>query len=108
MSAFGGIDPHAPLAGCNRLTRPGICTLYERNRVPAVGYDRTSSATNVGADKDSEPRQRRAIEGFARRAGFDLVAWFYDPAVSGADPIETRAYQARRARADRQRRRPDR
>jgi DNA invertase Pin-like site-specific DNA recombinase len=61
-----------------------------RNLVPAVGYVRTSSATNVGADKDSEPRQRRAIEGFAKRAGFELIAWFNDPAVSGADPIETR------------------
>jgi hypothetical protein len=29
-----------------------------RNQVEAVGYLRTSSATNVGADKDSERRQR--------------------------------------------------
>ena len=28
---------------------------------PAVAYLRTSSATNVGADKDSETRQRQAI-----------------------------------------------
>jgi hypothetical protein len=33
--------------------------------VEAVGYMRTSSATNVGADKDSEKRQRAAIEGYA-------------------------------------------
>jgi DNA invertase Pin-like site-specific DNA recombinase len=56
----------------------------------AVGYMRTSSATNVGADKDSEKRQRAAIEGYARRTGMNVVDWFYDPAVSGADPIETR------------------
>src|SRR6516165_8127638 len=62
----------------------------KRNLVSAVGYVRTSSSTNVGADRDSEPRQRRAIEGFAKRSGFELVAWFNDPAVSGADPIETR------------------
>jgi DNA invertase Pin-like site-specific DNA recombinase len=62
----------------------------KRNLVQAVGYLRTSSAANIGGDKDSEPRQRRAIEGFAKRAGFELVAWFNDPAVSGADPIETR------------------
>jgi DNA invertase Pin-like site-specific DNA recombinase len=31
-----------------------------------------------------------AIEGFAKRGGYDLVDWFNDPAVSGADPIETR------------------
>ena len=43
------------------------------------------------ADKDSEKRQRHAILGFAKRAGFGMVEEFYDAAVSGADPIETRA-----------------
>jgi DNA invertase Pin-like site-specific DNA recombinase len=62
----------------------------KKNLVQAVGYTRTSSATNVGADKDSEKRQRAAIERFAKRGDFDVVAWFGDPAVSGADPIETR------------------
>ena len=57
----------------------------------AVAYIRTSSAANVGVDKDSEKRQRAAIEGFAKRAGFALVAEFTDAAVSGADPIEKRA-----------------
>jgi DNA invertase Pin-like site-specific DNA recombinase len=56
----------------------------------AVGYLRTSSASNVGADKDSEKRQRAAIEAFATRAGIEIVAWHYDAAVSGADPIDTR------------------
>jgi DNA invertase Pin-like site-specific DNA recombinase len=51
---------------------------------------RTSSATNVGADKDSEKRQRAAIEAYAARARMSVVDWFYDPAVSGADPIDTR------------------
>jgi DNA invertase Pin-like site-specific DNA recombinase len=51
---------------------------------------RTSSATNVGADKDSEKRQRDAIERFAKRAGYVVVDWFYDPAVKGADAIEAR------------------
>ena len=59
-------------------------------RVEAVAYIRTSSAANVGADKDSDKRQRTAIEGFARRSGFALVGEFTDAAVSGADPIETR------------------
>jgi DNA invertase Pin-like site-specific DNA recombinase len=62
----------------------------KRNLVPAVGYVRTSSAANVGQDKDSEPRQRRAIERFAKQAGFQIVDWFNDPAVSGGDPIESR------------------
>jgi DNA invertase Pin-like site-specific DNA recombinase len=40
---------------------------------PAVAYLRTSSAANVGADKDSDKRQRAAIEAFARQAGFTIV-----------------------------------
>jgi DNA invertase Pin-like site-specific DNA recombinase len=56
----------------------------------AVAYLRTSSATNVGADKDSERRQQDAIRTFAKRAGFNLVDEFSDPGVSGADPIAER------------------
>ena len=52
-------------------------------RIPAIAYLRTSSAANVGSDKDSDTRQRQAIAGFAKRAGFDLVGEFYDAAVSG-------------------------
>ena len=63
--------------------------------IEAVAYLRTSSAANVGADKDSDKRQRAAIEGFAKRAGYVLVGTFPDPAVSGADPIETRPGFAR-------------
>ena len=62
-----------------------------KSRAPALAYLRTSSAANVGTDKDSEKRQRHAIQGFAKRAGFGIVEEFYDAAVSGADPIETRA-----------------
>jgi DNA invertase Pin-like site-specific DNA recombinase len=53
----------------------------------AVAYLRTSSAANVGPDKDSERRQREAIQNFARRAGIEIVDWFYDPAVPGKDDI---------------------
>ena len=59
-------------------------------RTPAIAYLRTSSAANVGADKDSEHRQRAAIANFAKRANFEIVGEFYDAAVSGADPIEQR------------------
>ncbi|MGE3988921.1 recombinase family protein [Pseudorhodoplanes sp.] len=58
--------------------------------IKAVAYIRTSSAANVGSDKDSEQRQRAAITAFAKRCGFVLVDEFNDAAVSGADPIETR------------------
>ena len=47
-------------------------------------------AANVGADKDSEKRQREAILSFAKRAGYVVLDEFNDAAVSGADPIESR------------------
>ena len=56
----------------------------------AVAYLRTSSAANVGTDKDSDKRQRAAIEAYAKRAGFAIVDEYYDKAVSGADPIDQR------------------
>jgi DNA invertase Pin-like site-specific DNA recombinase len=59
-------------------------------RVPAIAYLRTSSAANVGSDKDSDKRQREAIAAYARSAGLELVGEYYDAAVSGADPIDTR------------------
>lgn len=52
---------------------------------------RTSSAGSVGADKDSDKRQRVAIEAFAKSHGYTIIDWIYDAAVSGADPVEARA-----------------
>src|SRR6478736_6649363 len=57
---------------------------------PAVAYLRTSSASNVGADKDSDKRQRAAIEAFAKANGYVITGEYYDAAVSGADPIGAR------------------
>jgi len=59
-------------------------------RIGAVAYLRTSSAANVGADKDSDKRQRAAIEAFAKANHYTVVEEFYDAAVSGADPIGER------------------
>src|SRR4051812_39868182 len=56
----------------------------------AVAYFRTSSAANVGADKDSERRQREAVEAYARASRLTVVKEFYDAAVSGADPVDAR------------------
>ena len=61
-----------------------------KGKVEAVAYLRTSSAANVGADKDSEKRQRAAIEAYAKANGIEVVETFYDAAVSGADPVDTR------------------
>lgn len=56
----------------------------------AVAYLRTSSAANVGTDKDSDKRQLAAIKAYARANGFEIVETYYDAAVSGADPIDQR------------------
>jgi DNA invertase Pin-like site-specific DNA recombinase len=61
----------------------------------AVAYLRTSSATNVGQDKDSDKRQLAAIEGFAKANGYRVTEVFYDAAVSGADPVHERPGFAR-------------
>jgi DNA invertase Pin-like site-specific DNA recombinase len=58
--------------------------------VRAFAYLRTSSATNIGEDKDSGRRQLQAIETYARRAGIELVGTYHDEAVKGSDPIDTR------------------
>jgi DNA invertase Pin-like site-specific DNA recombinase len=60
----------------------------KQNLVKAIGYARTSSATNVQGD--GEARQRVAIEAYAKRGGFELVDWFYDADVRGADPVTER------------------
>jgi DNA invertase Pin-like site-specific DNA recombinase len=64
---------------------------------PAIAYLRTSSAANVRRDsdasqreRDSDTRQREAIQRYAVTAGLEIVAEFYDAAVSGADPIDQR------------------
>jgi DNA invertase Pin-like site-specific DNA recombinase len=56
----------------------------------AIGYTRTSLAANVGEDKDSFVRQRTAIQAYAKRAGYEIIDWHDDPAVKGADDIDTR------------------
>ncbi|MGJ5082722.1 recombinase family protein [Bradyrhizobium sp. HKCCYLS3013] len=65
-------------------------TQGKRQRKPAIGYTRTSSAANVGEGRDSVIRQRKAIQAYANKAGLQIVAWFDDPAVAGADAIDER------------------
>lgn len=57
---------------------------------PAVAYFRTSSATNVGADKDSVRRQREAVQAYAKAMRLTIAEEFDDAAVSGADPVDER------------------
>lgn len=58
-------------------------------KIAAVAYYRTSSAANVGPDKDSQRRQAEAVEAYAR-GRYDVVTGFYDAAVSGADAVDSR------------------
>lgn len=41
-------------------------------------------------ERDSDTRQGEAIQRYASAAGLEIVAEFYDAAVSGADPIDQR------------------
>jgi DNA invertase Pin-like site-specific DNA recombinase len=56
----------------------------------AFAYYRTSSATNVAADKDSEKRQRAAITAYAKANKIEIAGEYYDADVKGADPVHTR------------------
>lgn len=56
----------------------------------ATAYLRTSSATNVGAEKDSDKRQREAIRVYAAANKIEVAKEFYDAGVSGVLPVEER------------------
>jgi DNA invertase Pin-like site-specific DNA recombinase len=58
--------------------------------VKAIAYLRTSSDTNVGADKDSQRRQREAIAKYAKSAGFEIVAEYADEDVKGDLAVDQR------------------
>jgi DNA invertase Pin-like site-specific DNA recombinase len=66
------------------------CALFPARPNCGFRYLRTSSAANVGEDKDSAKRQREAIHAYAKRNGIEIVDEFYDAAVSGADHVHER------------------
>jgi DNA invertase Pin-like site-specific DNA recombinase len=59
-------------------------------KITAFAYLRTSSAANIGEDKDSGHRQLTAIQAYAKRAGIELSGTYHDEAVKGSDPIDAR------------------
>ena len=61
-----------------------------QKQTQCVVYLRTSSAANVGEEKDSEPRQREKCKAWTGRKGWKVVAEFRDPAVSGTDALVLR------------------
>ena len=60
----------------------------------AIAYYRTSSAQNVGEDKDSKKRQRAAVEAYAKSQRIQIVSEFYDTAVTGKKNVEDREAMA--------------
>lgn len=67
-----------------------LSTMNTTTQLTAVAYYRTSSATNVGTDKDSLKRQQDAVHSYAAANGVSIVQEYYDAAVSGADPVTAR------------------
>lgn len=64
--------------------------MARKDLIKAIAYFRTSSETNVGADKDSQKRQREAVMKYAKAAGYELIAEYSDDGVKGADPVDQR------------------
>jgi len=56
----------------------------------AFAYLRTSSAANVGQDKDSDTRQRLTIQAYADAHDIEIAGEFYDAHVKGAEPVNAR------------------
>lgn len=59
-------------------------------RKTAIAYYRTSSASGVGEDKDTLPRQEEAVKKYALLENIEIVAEFYDGNVRGVVKIEDR------------------
>ena len=63
------VEVASPGGGCCKFGDKPMSGKGKRKKIEAVGYMRTSSVSNVGADKDSEQRQRTGIEAYAKHAG---------------------------------------
>jgi DNA invertase Pin-like site-specific DNA recombinase len=64
--------------------------MSRKELVKAIAYFRTSSETNVGADKDTLKRQREAVTKYAKIGGYQIIAEYTDDGVKGADPVDQR------------------
>ena len=64
--------------------------LFDSKMESVIAYYRTSSATNVGEDADSMTRQQDAVRGYAKTHDMEIVAEYYDAAVSGTVPVHER------------------
>ena len=48
--------------------------MVRKELIKAIAYFRTSSAANVGEDKDTLKRQREAVSTFAKAAAYEIIA----------------------------------
>ena len=64
--------------------------MARKNLVKAIAYFRTSSDTNVGADKDSQKRQREATTKYAKMAGYEIISEYADEDVKGDLSVDQR------------------
>ena len=80
-----------PLWAKAKAKAKAMAKLKAKARHPkVVMYMRTSSAANVGDDKDSESRQRARCQEFADNRSMTIMQEYKDPAVSGTDPLISR------------------
>jgi Resolvase, N terminal domain len=84
-SCLAILDPDE-WARVGRPTDNGNKPMLRKELPKAIAYFRTSSETNVGADKDSLQRQRQAVVKYAQAAGYEVIAEYADDGVKGADP----------------------
>lgn len=56
----------------------------------ALAYFRTSSASGVGEEKDTLPRQQEAVRKYALRENIKIVKEYYDDGVSGTIAVALR------------------
>ncbi len=59
-------------------------------RTPAIAYLRVSGKAQAGADRDGFPRQREAIDRFAKGHGYEIVGEYRDEGISGTLELENR------------------
>jgi DNA invertase Pin-like site-specific DNA recombinase len=64
--------------------------MSRKHLVKAIAYLRTSSDTNLGADKDSQPRQREAVARYAKSAGYEIISEYADEDVKGDISVDQR------------------
>ena len=97
-----GVGPPKPMAGAiapfrqekNDPRPPTYCAPqhedWTRTNAASLRLRKDLDSNESGRGQGQRPRQRRAIQAYANRAGYKVVAWFDDGDLKGADPIDIR------------------